>query len=351
MAYTSSWDLIYDIIVLVIVFVFVFSVIGVGEVLRKRKGLDPSFTRKMIHFFAGDAILFCPLFKNPQIIVIVPLVMGIVIFLSSPKSPITSMRSMFEVMARTDDYKAGHIYGPLYYIISIGVLVAIFAFPAVTAYWPLFTLAGIGLFAMYYGDGLATIIGMRWGKHKYTVGKSTRSVEGSITVFLMTVLSTFIVIYYFRYFGFWPSLSLKQFLMIWLLNSYSPTSILANYLALNLFTSLPSMVPIINLIPSFPSSDFVMFWVLSSSSPVFAIYSALWAFISMPPFIPTINLILVIGIIAGIVATVIEGISQRELDNIFVPMITTAVIFVLVLLIFPGYLTALSFNLANLLPI
>jgi phytol kinase len=351
MAYTSFGDLIYDIIVLVIVFVFVFAVIGIGEVLRKRRGLDPSFTRKVIHFFAGDAILFCPFFKNPQIIVVIPLVMAIVIFLSSPKSPIASMRSMFEVMARTDDYKAGHIYGPLYYIISIGVLVAVFAYPAAAAYWPLFTLAGVGLFAMYYGDGLATIIGMRWGKHKYTVGKSTRSVEGSVTVFLMTVVSAFIVVYYFKYFGFWPSFPSSQFLIIWLLYSFSPTSVLASYLALNLLTSTPVMVPIINLIPSFPSSQFVIFWLLSSSSPIFATFFALWIFTLMPPFIPVINLILVIGIVAGVVATVIEGLSQRELDNIFVPMITTAVIFVLVLLLFPGYLTVSSFNLASLLPI
>nr|MDO8082247.1 hypothetical protein [Candidatus Freyarchaeota archaeon] len=349
MAWSSFWDIIYDIIVLVIVFGYVFAVIGIGEVLRKRRGLDPSFTRKMIHFFAGDAILFCPFFKNPQIIPIVPLVMGIVIFLSSPKSPIASMRSMFEVMARTDDYKAGHIYGPLYYIISIGVLVSLFAYPAGTAYWPLFTLAGIGLFAMYYGDGLATIIGMRWGKHTYTVGKCTRSVEGSLTVFLMTVLSTFIVLYYFSYFGFWPSLPLKQFSMIGIINIFSP--ILAVYLALNLLTSLPLMVPAINLIPSFPSSQFVIIWLLSSSSPIFAAYFALWIFLLRPPVIPMINLILVIGIIAGIVAAVIEGCSQRELDNIFVPMITTAVIFVLVLLLFPSYFTVLSFNLANLLPI
>jgi dolichol kinase len=306
LAYTSFWDIIYDIILLVIVFGYVFTVIGIGEVLRKRRGLDPSFTRKMIHFFAGDAILFCPFFKNPQIIPIVPLVMGILIFLSSPKSPIASMRSMFEVMARTDDYKAGHIYGPLYYIISIGILVSVFVYPAGVAYWPLFTLAGVGLFSMYYGDGAATIVGMRWGKHKYTVGKCTRSVEGSLTVFLMTVLSTFIVVYYFSFFGFWPSLPLKQILMIWLLNIFSP--ILASYLALNLLTSLPMMFPVIGLI-------------------------------------------LVIGIVAGIVAALIEGCSQRELDNIFVPIITTAAIFVLVLLLFPSYFAILSFNLANLLPI
>ena len=202
---------------------------------------------------------------------------------------------------------------------------------------------------MYYGDGAATIVGMRWGKHKYTIGKCTRSAEGSLAVFLMTVLSTFIVLYYFSYFGFWPSFPQKQFFLIWLLNGFSP--ILSNYLALNLLTSLPLMLPIINLIPSFPSSQFVIFWLLNSSCPIFAAYFALWIFLLKPPVIPMINLILVIGIIAGIVAAVIEGCSQRELDNIFVPMITTTVILVLVLLLFPGYVNTLSFNLANLISI
>ncbi|MEM3525863.1 MAG: hypothetical protein QXV37_00480 [Candidatus Jordarchaeaceae archaeon] len=305
MAYASLWDLIYDIILSLVVFCYVFAVIGVGEFLRKRINLDPSFTRKMIHFFAGDSILFCPFFKNPQIIPIIPLVMGVLIFLASPKSPIASMRSMFEVMARADDYKAGHIYGPLYYIIAIGILVSVFVYPAEAAYWPLFPLAGVGLFAMYYGDGAATIIGMRWGKHKYTVGKCTRSVEGSLAVFLMTFISTFIVIYYFSYFGFWPNIPSKQVLMIWLLNIFS--QILAGYLALNLLTSLPLLFPIINLI-------------------------------------------LIIGIVAGIVAALIEGCSQKELDNIFVPIITTATIFILTLLLFPSYFIVLSLNLANLVP-
>ena len=306
MTYTSLWELIYDITILVIVFGFVFAVIGIGEVLRKSKGLDPSFTRKMIHFFAGDAILFCPFFINPQIIPIIPLVMGILIFFSSPKSPIASMRSMFEVMARTEDYEAGHIYGPLYYIISIGILVSIFAYPAGGAYWPLFTAAAVGLFAMYYGDGLATIIGERWGRHKYTIGGCTRSVEGSLTVFLMTLLSAFLVLYYFSFFGFWPSFPPDQFVTIWLIYSFSPT--LATFLALSVFAAIPPMVPMLTLI-------------------------------------------LIVGIVAGTVATLIEACSQRELDNIFVPIITTAVVFALLLLMFPSYFSVLSLNLGSLIPL
>lgn len=304
--YTSFWDIIYDIIVLIIVFIFVFAVIGMGEVFRKRKGLDPSFTRKMIHFFAGDAILFCPFFINPQIIPIIPLVMGILIFFSSPRSPIESMKSMFEVMARAEDYAAGHIYGPLYYIISIGVLVAIFAYIAGGAYWPLFTVAAVGLFAMYYGDGAASIIGERWGKHKYTIRGCTRSIQGSLTVFIMTFLSVFLVLFYFGYFGFWPSFPLNQWLIIWLLYYFSP--ILSTYLTLSVLMSIP-------------------------------------------PIVPMLSLMLIVGIVAGIAAALIEGCSGRQFDNIFVPIMVTAVIFVLVFLMFPSYFSVLSLNLGNLLPI
>ncbi len=303
--YTSFWDSVYDIIVLIIVFIFVFAVIGTGEVLRKRKGLDPNFTRKMIHFFAGDAILFCPFFINPQIIPIIPLAMGILIFFSSPKSPIQSMKSMFEVMARAEDYAAGHIYGPLYYIISIGILVSIFAYPAGTAYWPLFTLAAVGLFAMYYGDGLATIVGQRWGKHKYTIRGCTRSIQGSLTVFIMTFLSAFLVLFYFSYFGFWPSLPMNQWLVIWLLYGFSP---------------------------------------------IFSTYLALSVLVSTPPIVPMLTLMLIVGIVAGIAAALIEGCSGRELDNIYVPLIVTAVIFVLILLMFPSYFSVLSLNLGSLIP-
>ncbi|MFB0560097.1 MAG: diacylglycerol/polyprenol kinase family protein [Candidatus Lokiarchaeia archaeon] len=304
--YTSFWDLIYDIIILVIVCIFVLAIIGIGEVLRNRKGLDPGFTRKMIHFFAGNAILFCPFFINPQIIPLIPLIFAVLIFFASPKSPFEGMKSMFEVMARAEDYAAGHIYGPLYYIISIGILVAAFAFPAGTAYWPLFTIAAVGLFSMMYGDGLATIVGERWGKHKYTIRGCTRSIEGSLTVFIMTFLSAFLVLFYFSYFGFWPSFPLNQWLIIWLLYYFSP--ILSTYLTLSVL-------------------------------------------VSIPPIVPMLTLMLIVGIVGGIAAALIEGCSGRQLDNIFVPIIVTAVIFVLIFLMFPGYISVLSLNLGNLLPI
>ncbi|NET74518.1 MAG: phosphatidate cytidylyltransferase [Sphaerospermopsis sp. SIO1G2] len=72
--------------------------------------------------------------------------------------------------------------GTFFYAVSIGVLVAIF--------WDLQQpeYAAIGILTMAWGDGLAALIGKRFGKHKYQVFNANKSWEGSLTVTLVTFL-------------------------------------------------------------------------------------------------------------------------------------------------------------------
>ncbi len=235
-----------DLLVLTVVYIYVFTVIGAGEGLRKWKNMEPEFTRKMIHFFAGDAILFCPFFDTPQLIPIIPLTLGLLIFFTTPRSPIKSLRSMFEVMARAEDYATGHIYGPFYYIVSVGIIVAVFAIPFATTFWPLFTLGAFALFSMYYGDGLAAIVGSRWGKHRYTIRGNTRSIEGSLTVFVMSMFSAMVTFTYYSYFGFWPSLGLlyPKLLFMSLLGAPLPSILLSVTLSTPTFTSITLLVTV-----------------------------------------------------------------------------------------------------------
>ncbi|PNX49028.1 MAG: hypothetical protein BV459_00875, partial [Thermoplasmata archaeon M11B2D] len=44
----------------------------------------------------------------------------------------------------------------------------------------------IGILAMSYGDGLASLIGIKYGKHTYTVFKDTKSFVGSLAMFACT---------------------------------------------------------------------------------------------------------------------------------------------------------------------
>ncbi len=248
-----------DLLILVIAYVWIFCIIGVGEGLRRWRNYSPAITRKFIHLFAGFSIFTVPFYSQAWFALLVSLPMLVLILLASPKSPVKSLRAMFEVMAREEDYLSGHIWGPFLYAISINVLVAIFTLiPSLT---PFFVLAGMGLTAMYLGDGVAPIIGSRFGKHRYTIGTATRSIEGSIAVFIGSMAGTWVC-----------------------------------WLFLDVFAK--------------------------SGVAIFAITQ-----------------IVIFSVICAISATIIESLSPAGFDNISVPVLTTLILFLLALAIYPPMLT------------
>jgi phytol kinase len=203
-----------DILVLSVAYVYVISIIGLGELLRRLGNYSPAVTRKFIHLGAGFSAFTVPFYSQAWAAIIVALSFLILIFLASPKSPIKSLKTMFEVMAREEDYLSGHIWGPFLYAISITVLVSIFTLiPALTPY---FVLPATGLTAMYLGDGLAPIIGMKYGKHHYTIGKATRSIEGSITVFIASLFGAIFCFIFFDWFasGGFPLFTLEYVIIL-----------------------------------------------------------------------------------------------------------------------------------------
>jgi phytol kinase len=71
-------------------------------------------------------------------------------------------------------------FGTFFYSVSIGVLVACFWFLQQPHY------AALGILVMAWGDGLAALIGQRFGKHKYNLFGKQKSWEGSLA---MTIAS------------------------------------------------------------------------------------------------------------------------------------------------------------------
>jgi dolichol kinase len=195
----AQFPTLVDTIVLVVAYVWVIAVIGFGELLRRAKNYSPAVTRKVIHLGAGFSAFTVPFYTHPWAALIVALSFVLLIFLSSPKSPVKSLRTMFTVMARKEDYLSGHIWGPFLYAISITVLVA--AFTLIPSLTPFFMLPATGLIAMYIGDGLAPIVGLKYGKHRYTIGKSWRSLEGSLTVFVGSTLGAVFCFFFFGWFA------------------------------------------------------------------------------------------------------------------------------------------------------
>lgn len=214
-----------DLIVLAIAFIWVIAVLVIGEGLRRWRNYPTAMTRKFIHLFAGFSVFTVPFYTNPWAAIIVAVSFLILIFLASPKSPIKSLKTMFEVMAREEDYLSGHIWGPFLYAISITILVCFFTL--IPTLVPFFVLAAMALTAMYLGDGVAPMIGVKFGEHKYTVGKSTRSIEGSIAVFLASLVGVWICWIFLDFFatGGFPVFNVWQIAFLGLICAISATLI------------------------------------------------------------------------------------------------------------------------------
>jgi phytol kinase len=78
-----------------------------------------------------------------------------------------------------DEYDRLHAYGPLYYIISILILLIIA--------WNFRHIAMAAIMIMAWGDGAASVLGPRFKKrHLYL--NSDKSLEGSIAMFIFAIL-------------------------------------------------------------------------------------------------------------------------------------------------------------------
>ncbi len=162
-----------DLAILLAVYIYVLCTIGVGELIRRR-GKHPGITRKMIHFLAGDAIIILPMFSSPIWPALIPIGLGLVVALAFTflkKSPITT------AMIEPGD-AAVHAYGPVYYIISILILVL--------AFWEWKLPAMAATFIMAWGDGAATLVAKRFRKrHVFPWGD--KSLEGSLGMLLFSL--------------------------------------------------------------------------------------------------------------------------------------------------------------------
>ena len=68
---------------------------------------------------------------------------------------------------------------------------------------------------MVYGDGFAALIGQKFGKVKFTVFGGTKSLEGSLTMFVITsVMSVFVWVVFASIGCTMPELNIVYILMI-----------------------------------------------------------------------------------------------------------------------------------------
>jgi phytol kinase len=169
----------YNCIVTVISIIYVFSVVAIMDWFVK-KGFPQDISRKIVHIAAGSWIFFWVFFNNShwsKYLNIAPAFIWTVLliqkgFFAKPED------EAVKTMTRTGDRRE-LLKGPLYFTIVMNLMGTFFynSSLSVTA------MAYLG-----WGDGIAPVIGKRFGKHKYKI-LSEKSIEGSLAFLIFGFLA------------------------------------------------------------------------------------------------------------------------------------------------------------------
>lgn len=137
-----------------------------NEILCRKKNLEPETGRKIIHILVGSFIAFWPLYMDWREIQILSLVLFIGIFISYRFGIFGSIHN---VRRRTS--------GELWYPVGIGSAALLTVQPWVFC---------VAILHLSLADGLAAIVGKKYGIMHYRVGEHTRSIIGSLAFLVIS---------------------------------------------------------------------------------------------------------------------------------------------------------------------
>ena len=137
--------------------------VTVAENINRWVKTDSELTRKIVHIGSGNVVLLAWWLNIPgSVIIIAAMIAGIVAIASYFLPILPSINSV-----------GRKSLGTFFYATTIGLLIFCFWHPEQKYY------AVMGILIMAWGDGLAAIIGQRFGKHTYQFLGSQKSWEGS----------------------------------------------------------------------------------------------------------------------------------------------------------------------------
>lgn len=159
------------------VFLYLGGLVVIADVLSRVLPDDPELTRKVVHIGSGNVILLAWWLDISRQVIVSAAIIAATIAIVSYIIPILPS---IESVGRKS-------FGTLFYALSIGVLAACF--------WqnnPQYTV--IGILVMAWGDGMAAIIGQRFGQHPYQIGQISKTWEGSLAMTIASFVVTELVL-------------------------------------------------------------------------------------------------------------------------------------------------------------
>ena len=144
----------------------------------------PKLGRKILHIMVGNIIFLLPIFQTREVMAFVAAAPFIIFtFLISPHTPIKSIRGKTSA--------AGHGMGLVYYAISWTVLAYVF--------FDYKVVIAIGIIAMSYGDGFASLIGSRYGKKIFNIYDNQKSYLGSFTMIIISFVMLLVALWFYDF--------------------------------------------------------------------------------------------------------------------------------------------------------
>ncbi len=148
-----------------------FLIIFIGtEILIQKYKVNGEITRKIAHILSGLIVFCMPYYLSKTEIIIISL--SFVVLLLFTKS-FGLIKSIHAVGRKT----LGEIYFPMGVILSAIIFLPhnMLAFQ-------------FGILIMAIADAMAALIGTSWGRHSFPVLKGKKSIEGSVSFFITSVI-------------------------------------------------------------------------------------------------------------------------------------------------------------------
>ena len=180
-----------------ITYFYVILTIFIPLILYKKEKISKFSARKIVHMFAGLAILSSPFYFWPFWATIIAGTLTLFVYFSSKESKVKQLKDLYDAISEEQEegLKRAFLQGPFFYCISITSLVLIFGIFAQDQFY--FPIAGVLI--MIVADTLASVIGKRWGKISLSLSwtNSKRTLEGSLTFFFTAYLLCFLSFFLF----------------------------------------------------------------------------------------------------------------------------------------------------------
>jgi phytol kinase len=162
-------------------YLLIFMILGIATFLQSKNILKEEGARKFIHIGVSNWWILAMIFFEGEnaiwFAIIAPATFIVLNYLSY-------RLNILKAMERNGKGSLGTVYFPIslliLVIVTYGILGREYAY-----------IGGIGILIMGYGDGLAAVIGTKYGKHKLKNGKS---LEGSLTMFVTSLVVSLILL-------------------------------------------------------------------------------------------------------------------------------------------------------------